>query len=259
MKRSLLIIIILCLGSIDLLAGELLISGVYQGKNLYIQNPSLPDSDGFCTIKAFVNHNEVVRNPTTSAYEINLSMVEIGEVVSIRILHHDGCKPVVINPQVIRKKNPFKFIRIDLKDNSLGWSSKGDFYGDYYYVEKRIGNKWIMIKSLKAKGEDLENTYVVGVMNSVGDNKYRIKCIQKGGEINYSPLVTYYSKDDPVTFYPVQVVDRIYLSRMADFEVLDVHGNLMASGKKKEIDVNNLSTGLYYLVIEDKTEKFYKK
>lgn len=240
-------------------AGEISISGVYQGKNLYIQNPANPDGDGFCTIKAFVNNKEVLLNPTTSAYEINLASLNLGQEVNVRIIHHDGCLPVVINPQVIKEKSPFKFVKIQLKDNSLSWTTFGDKKGDYYYVEKRIGASWIMIKSLKAKGLDDENSYSVGIMNSVGDNKYRIKCIQTGGLINYSPLVAYYSKKDPVTFYPVQVDDKIYLSRIADFEVLDVHGNILVNGKQKEINVNDFSAGLYYLIIEDKTEKFYKK
>ncbi|MFC2125273.1 T9SS C-terminal target domain-containing protein [Bacteroidota bacterium] len=257
-RLSLLLIIafLICGKSI---AGEIVITGIYNGKNLYIQNPAIPDKGGFCTIKAYVNDVEVVHNPTTSAYEVDLSSVSLGQEVSIKIVHHDGCKPVVINPQVIKEKNPFKFVMIQLKDNTLGWTTSGDKIGDYYYVEKRIGEKWIMIKSLKAKGKIEKNNYSIGIMNSVGDNKYRIKCIQTGGFINYSPLVTYYSKNTPVTFYPTQVDDKIYLSRIADFEVLDVHGALMANGKQKEINVNELSAGLYYLVLEDKTEKFYKK
>lgn len=259
MMRSALLLTILFLVYLQGTAGELIFTGIYQGKNLYIQNPSIPGSGGYCTIKAYVNDQEVVSSPTTSAYEIDLSSVRIGNQVIVRIVHHEGCKPVVINPQVLKEKNPFKFVKIQLKDNSLGWTSTGDQTGDYYYVEKRIGEKWIMIKSIKAKGEIGNNDYSVGIMNGVGDNKYRIKCIQKSGYIKYSPLVAYFSKDDPVTFYPDHVDDKIFLSRIADFEILDMHGNLMTNGKMKEIDVKDLSAGLYYLVIEAKTEKFYKK
>ncbi len=240
-------------------AEDLFINGTYQGKNLYIQNSNVSGTGKYCTIRAFVNDTEVVNIPMTSAYEIDLSSVEIGQKVTVRIEHHAGCIPVVFNPQVIREKKPFKFVRIELKDSSLGWTSSSDKIGDYYYIEKRIEEKWIMIKSLKAKGGIGNNDYSVGIMNSIGDNKYRIKCIQKEDNIIYSPLVTYYSKDDPVTFYPTRVDDKIYLSRIANFEILDMNGNLLTNGTQKEIDVNDLSAGLYYLIIEAEIKKFYKK
>lgn len=242
-----------------LYAGEIELSGVYQGKNLYIHNPAISPGGDFCTIRIFVNGEAVISNPTTSAFEVDLSSVNLGDSVTIKIVHHDECKPVIINPQVIKPKNQFRFLRIDLKSDELGWTTAGDQKGDCYYLEKRIADKWIMIKSLKAAGVAEENSYSVGIMNSIGDNKYRIKCIQSDGSIIYSPLVTYYSQDDPVTFYPTQVEDKIYLSRIASYEVLDVHGNLMTNGNEKEIDVNGLHSGLYYLILDDKTEKFYKK
>ena len=242
-----------------LYAGEIELSGVYQGKNLYIHNPAISPGEDFCTMHVIVNDQTVISNPTTSAFEVDLSSLNLGDPVTIKIIHHDECEPVIINPQVIKPKNQFKFLRIDLKSDELGWTTSGDQQGDYYYLEKRIADKWIMIKSLKANGIAEENSYSVGIMNSIGDNKYRIKYIQSDGSIIYSPLVTYYSKDDPVTFYPTQAEDKIYLSRIASYEVLDVHGNLMANGSEKVIDVNGLHSGLYYLIIDDKTEKFYKK
>jgi len=69
----------------------------------------------------------------------------------------------------------------------------------------------------------------------------------------------YYSEEDPITFYPTRVTDKIILSRETSYEVLDAAGNSVVQGTGSEIHVEDLNSGLYYLNINNKTEKFIKK
>ncbi|MFN0049023.1 MAG: T9SS C-terminal target domain-containing protein, partial [Cytophagales bacterium] len=62
-----------------------------------------------------------------------------------------------------------------------------------------------------------------------------------------------------VTFFPKRVANKIYLSRDADYEIIDGYGNPLMKGKGKEIVCETLSEGVYYLNIDNKTEKFLKK
>ena len=123
-----------------------------------------------------------------------------------------------------------------------------------------INDKWIIVQTTGTfQSEDTLTFYRVELVHEGGENLYRIKGILKDGDYIYSGLMNYISDQEPVSFYPERVTSKITLSRETDFEVLDVNGNLLVKGKEREISVENLSPGLYYLVIENRTEKFIKK
>ncbi|NJM94225.1 MAG: T9SS C-terminal target domain-containing protein, partial [Cytophagales bacterium] len=83
----------LFLPSCFLWAGELVIAGVYQGKNVYVQNPFTWDMKNFCTREVYVNDKLVLSNPKASAYEINLSAFQVNQPVVIKIIHENNCAP----------------------------------------------------------------------------------------------------------------------------------------------------------------------
>ena len=90
---------------------EYTVTGEYQGKNIYVQNPLSKDKLNFCTTEVYLNERLDKTSPKTSAYEIDLSHLEIGSPVFIKIVHKEGCKPKIINPQVIRSKSKFQFLQ----------------------------------------------------------------------------------------------------------------------------------------------------
>ena len=91
--------------------GELVISGVYMGKNVYVQNPSCGTASTFSTRMVYVNGILKVTNPTTSAFEVDLSNLSINTAIEIKIVYNENCTPEIINPQVIRPKNSFFFTK----------------------------------------------------------------------------------------------------------------------------------------------------
>ncbi len=238
---------------------EMTITGVYQGKNLYLQNPPLSNGLSFCTIAVYLNDELVISKPSTTAFEIDLSKSELNEPIVIRILHEATCVPKVINPQVIRQKSPFRFVDILPDSAGIHWVTEGEEEIIRYFIEKRINDNWIIVSSAEAGDAGNMNQYHVKLAHSSGVNQYRIKGIISGNEYVYSGIMNYHSGEAPVSFYPERVSSKITLSRETDYEVLDVHGNLLVKGKEKEISVEDLSPGLYYLVIENRMEKFIKK
>src|SRR6218665_1928906 len=86
------------------------IEGSYQGKNLYVQNPEDGDGFGFCATKVTVNGDVMPGGCSSNAFEIDFSLfnIEIGEPVFIVIEHSEGCKPKILNPEVLLPRSTFK-------------------------------------------------------------------------------------------------------------------------------------------------------
>lgn len=97
------------------------IEGSYQGKNLYVQNPEDADGFGYCATKVTVNGNIMPGGTALSAFEIDFSLfnVEIGEPVFIVIEHNDGCKPKILNPEVLLPRSTFNTVDISIQNNGM--------------------------------------------------------------------------------------------------------------------------------------------
>jgi len=238
---------------------EFTMAGEYQGKSIYVQNPLSSDKINFCTQEVYLNENLVIRYPKTSAFAIDLSGLNIGDPVFIKIVHSEDCVPKIINPQVIRSKSKFHFLNSSADAISLNWSTGGEIPAGIFYVEHYIQKKWVNIMEVQGKGSFESNQYIMKPDHHTGDNKYRIRYIQRDGKIFYSRVFVYFHDVEPVSFYPTLVTDKITLSIITDFEIHDSNDQEILKGRSKEIQLSNLKSGLYYLYIDNRKEKFVKK
>ena len=126
MKRSLLLSLFLLSSIVGVFAGELVVKGKYRGKNLFVRNPFNTATKAFCTNQVFVNDRLIFDYPELSAYQVDLSHLELGDLVVLRIEYKDDCEPVVLNPQAISFTNGFQFITAQSDNNSIHWSTKGE-------------------------------------------------------------------------------------------------------------------------------------
>ena len=234
-------------------------TGEYQGKNIYVQNPLSKDKINFCTSAVYLNERLINSSPKTSAFEINLSHLEIGGSVFIKIVHKEGCTPKIINPQVIRSKSKFKFLNVNADALSIHWVTVGELPYGKFFLEHYRNKKWGNIDIITGKGSFESNQYNIKPEHHTGDNKYRIKHVQNDGKIFFSRGFDYFNDVEPISFYPTLVVDKITLSRESDYAVIDSYGNQMTEGKGKEIELNSLKSGLYFLYVDNREEKFVKK
>jgi len=235
------------------------ISGVYQGKNIYVQNPFTSNMQDFCTEDVFVNDVKVMSNVKQSAFEIDLSSLNINDPVVIKITHKDDCKPRILNAQVIKPNSTFQFTSINIDHEIISWATKGEKAGGKFYLEQFIYNNWNTIKEIPSKGSATLNNYAVDEGHHSGTNKYRIKYQEREGVFFYSRVVEHSSLKDPVTFYPKRASTTLFLSRETDYEILDASSVLIKKGKGKEIPIEDLKSGVFYLNVDNKTEKFMKK
>jgi len=243
----------------DITAEEYTVTGAYQGRNLYVQNPLSSDRINFCTQNVYVNDELIISNPKTSAYEIDLEQYEVGDPLVIRIQHRSGCTPKIINPQVIRVKSRFRFLSVNADENEISWMTTGEYQEGVFSLELYEHHDWKVEETVYGKGNFEVNQYSVAPYYHAGENKLRIKYETENGKVFYSRVFDFFSNKEPVSFYPVRVTDKLFLSRKADYEVVDQAGNTVAQGNAREINCSNLQSGLYYLNIDNRTEKFFKK
>jgi hypothetical protein len=240
-------------------AQYLVVSGNYQGKNLYVQNPFTSNMKDFCTDEVYLNEVKIMDNIKSSAFEIDLSSLNLNDPVTVKIVHKDDCKPKVLNAQVIRTANNFQFLSFNVTEDEISWSTKGEKLGDKIFIEQYLYNNWVTIKEVPAKGSASSNHYNFPSNNHSGLNKYRIRFVEKEGSSYYSKTVEIISSKPEVTFFPKRVANKIYLSRAVDYEIVDGYGNPLIKGKGSEIVCEKLPEGVYYLNVDNKTEKFLKK
>lgn len=240
-------------------AGILTLSGVYLGKNFYIQNPFSSDMKTFCVQEVFINDVKVNADIKSSAFEIDLRFLKLNEPVNLKIVHKDDCVPKVLNPQVVKQNIVFQFVSISIDENFIKFVTKGENPAAKLYLEQFYNNSWNTVKEVPVKGQANGNMYQVDELHHTGINKYRLKYFEKNGRVFYSKVAEFTSGKGPVTFYPKRVATKVFLSRPVYFEVMDQTNHIVKKGRANEIDMADLSGGLYYLNFDNRIEKVLKK
>jgi len=189
--------LILTFSAQSLFAHEMLISGVYLGKNLYVQNPSCSEQSGFSIKYVYVNGNLKVENPTTSTFELDLSGFAVNTHLEIKIIYGESCAPQLINPQVIKPKDNFNFQRIAALNDSLTWETTGEKGIHKFLVEKRTSNDWLIIQACDGQGFT-RNLYSIKLNPTSGVNVFRLKYIDGNGRSWYSPAINYNAEKDAI-------------------------------------------------------------
>lgn len=247
--------------SAPLYSGEIVLSGTYQGKSVFVQNPFNHSTNAFCTKEVFVNDRKLFVAPQISAFKIDLTHLQLNDLVVIRITFDDGCMPRVVNPQVIQTPERFQFVSSQSDNQAISWSTAGEVPGGQFVIERYApGRKqWEVVRSLLSKGQMGTNQYAVQANHHKGENRYRIRYEDPEGVVIYSVELDYTSTESPITFYPLVATTKLTLSDSTSYTITDYYGKLVKEGEGKEIMVSELGPGEYYLNIQNRKEKFVKK
>lgn len=239
------------------LAGEITLTGVYQGKNIFVRNPYIPDQKKFCITGIYVNEVSLSNLPKTSAIQIDLSGFRLNEEITIRIIHNDVCQPLVVNPEAIKRARKFEFLYVQVDDLSINWITTGESPEGVFELEKLKWVGWVKQIQIPGKGQSDNNQYSIEAFHYTGDNTYKLTYTNKDGEIFTSEEASFYSLLDPIVLFPGEkVYDWISLSRETDYEIYNDYDTLMIKGFGDEINVSNLDYGDFYIVLEDEPVRF---
>jgi hypothetical protein len=259
-KTGWLLILILTAHFTSSWANEMILTGSYQGKDLFVQNPYNAITKNFCTEKVFVNDQLLLENPKISAYKVDMSYLKVDDLVVIRIIYSEGCQPSIVNPQVLKSRQDFQFLTVQTDHNSITWSAKGETPQGVYFLEQKWENKkWKVIDTIAVKAGMERNTYAIPPAHQKGENTYRIKYLSDKLSSIYSLEMQFTATDNYITFYPYIATIQLKLSDSTAYEITDFFGKMVKKGEGTEISVLDLKPGKYYLNIQNRKERFIKK
>lgn len=254
------IYLLLVLISISSLAqvqlGESNLTGVYQGKTLFIQNPFNSKTRDYCIDKIFINKDQLDINYKLSAIKLDFEGIDLFTPITIRIQHRDTlCSPVIINPEAVLFHTIFRFTGVSLTDSAFSWTTKGERGVGSFEIERLDGIRWKTIEVIDARGVYEGATYTLFPNLEDGANQYRIKYNYPRGSRTgylYSWEVDYDHYPEPVEFKPKSAKTRLYLSRAASYKIYDAGSKIVLEGAGTEIDVTVLRQGQYVIYFDDK-------
>jgi len=243
----------------EVLGQTLIAKGVYRGKNIYVQNPYIPVSKKYCITSIELNGRVVIAAPESSAVQVDLSGLQLDDDVTIIIHHFDECSPKVLNREVLDSGTNFHFVQTLADDASISWVTNGEEPGKAgFIVEKKKMQKWAPVAEVTAKGNLDANQYSIGIEYYSGLNEFRIHYLSADQD-QYSDEFSFYSAQDPISFFPVDDVDNLLsLSRSTDYIIKNANGKVVMQGVGMDINVEHLPYGEYTLIIENHEESFYK-
>jgi len=244
-------------------AESLVLSGIYQGKDLYVKNPFSGDGVGFCVFEVYVNGDLTRDEINSSAFAIDFNVlgIEVGSPVEIILNHKANCEPLVLNPESIKPHSTFTIQQIGVKGNVLSWSSQSESGSLPYIVEQYRWNKWVKSGEVEGKGSAGTHQYSFELSPYSGENKVRVKQLDYTLKPRYSESVTYTPSISKVAFEPKRVDSEIVFTGQTRYEIFDKYGNLVKTGYGKTVDVGTLAGGDDYYINYDSSfgETFRKK
>lgn len=256
MRLVLLFFLLSCL-SVSASAAEMLVTGIYRGTNLYLENPKA-STGSFCISRILLNDQPVSYSQTT-AIEVDLSALKYLDPIVLKIYHADDCTPRVVNMSAIRTEQMFQFTKIDVNSQHLVWETVGEKPESQFFILKYEHNEWVVESALDARGYDQQQLYELPARHHSGANKYRIRYMDITGKEFLSPEIDFTAEKETVQFYPRRASDFLYFTSPVKFKVLDQYGKELFSGEGKKADLKSLPRGLYYISFDNRTDSFFKK
>ncbi|MFO7790718.1 MAG: hypothetical protein R6V32_09120 [Bacteroidales bacterium] len=239
------------------------IKGVFQGKNLFVQNSLVDDKKGeFCIKSITVNGEKVPDEVRSSAFVVSLDRMglELGQDITIVFKHEDDCAPLVINPEVLKPLSTFELKNHEMKDGKLIYETTGESSKLTFFVEEYRWDRWLTIDEIEGYGGPGDNTYKVKVYPHNGKNMYRLKQVDHMNRVHYSDTMKYQLDIDPVKLKTKSVVtDEIVFSKETLYELYNSFGERVRFGGGAVIDVSDLSKGIYFLSYGDNVVEIEKR
>ncbi|MBL4706211.1 MAG: hypothetical protein JKY54_16915 [Flavobacteriales bacterium] len=255
--RNCLIILLLVVGLSSSYAqySQLSLEGKYQGKNIYITNPTKESGIGFCVDSIWVN-GAIYSFSKSSAFEINLQDMnfEMDDSVWVKIQHYWNCQPKVLTTGADFKIFEISNAHVSV-DSVLKWSCPRQDRLVCFRIEHFRWNKWVSIGDTCSNGN--RHSFDLATCDiHAGENKFRVVSgtIFKRGDVSAAAL--FQNKEEPIVYKWQRDIGKLDFSRATKWEIYDVYGDLKQIGRSTSVDCSDYETGMYYLNFDNQTSYF---
>jgi hypothetical protein len=252
---------LLALASIYSFAEVVVISGVYQGKDLYVQNPTTSSGVGFCVFEVLVNNNITSDEVNSPAFAVDLAAwgLKINDPVEVILRCKEKCEVKIINPQVIYPNSTFEVVSMAASaDGMLTWTTKNESSAIPYIIEQFRWNRWMKVGEIMGKGNIQNSDYAFQAKLHSGLNTFRIYQIDHKGQ-RVSQEVKVESATPAVNIKSTKINNTIDFSAETDFEIYSEYGSLVKSGRAATVDASKFFKGKYYVSFDNKAGAIVEK
>jgi len=254
--------LLLLIAILPCFAGNILLEGRYQQRNVFVINATSADGVGFCVYEVTVNGLVTSDEINSQAFEIDLTIygLKTGDPVTVVIKHKDGCTPKILNPGALEPAPAFVCTKIECSNTGmLSWETSGEMGRIPYIIQQFKWNKWVNVGEVMGNGTSGKNAYKFQAQLTSGLNKFRV--IQKSyeGDLRKSQTCEATGTAAPVTFKYDKKQKSIAFSAETSYEMYNIYGQIVKRGHGISVDCTALNKGEYYLSYDSKTERFIKK
>jgi hypothetical protein len=253
--RTCILFVMLLLSVAVLHAEVIVLNGVYQGKDLYVKNPTTSSGVGFCIFEIVVNGQITADEVNVPAFAIDLGSwkFKMGDPIEIVIRCKEDCAVKIINPEVIYPTSTFEVVSIQLSpEGQFVWKTDKEAASIPFSVEQFKWNRWVKVGEVKGLGVGGQREYVFQANLHSGVNQLRIQQVDHKGA-HFSDEVKTMSATPAVTIVSTKVAKNLDFSMDTDFEIYSEFGALVKTGRAKSIDMSNFPKGKYYVNFDNKT------
>ncbi|MCH2232763.1 MAG: hypothetical protein MK078_00820 [Crocinitomicaceae bacterium] len=243
------------------------VEGQYQGRNIVVQSPQSDDGFGFCITRVSVNGEAVSVDVNSSAFQINFDEfdLDVGDPVMIVFEHDEGCKPKLLNPEVLLPKSTFQLQSISCTpEGALSWSTTEESGKLTYYVEQYRWNKWVVIGEVDGAGTPELNNYLFYTVPHSGENKVRVSQVDNTGNKKPSKEVVFEAdilEPELNAINKQKIIEFVAGGKRVKtkYEIFDAYGNIVKKGYNSIVDYSNLKSGVYHVNYDNKTDRIIVK
>jgi hypothetical protein len=261
-KHILTLISILITLNCPLKATEILVlEGLYQGKNLFVQN-TIPESGvGYSIFEVTVNGNQTTDELNSWAIEVDLASLafNLGDSIVVRIKYKPGPQPKVLNPEVLLPLSTYEIVSQNITNQGVySWTTINENGKLTFIVEQFKWSRWVKAGEVYGVGLPTENTYTFTITPTSGKNKVRVSQLDFSKQYRHSKSLEFTSEVKEVKLKKLEGETKFIFSSKTLYEIHDYQDNLKMKGFNDQIDFSNLPKGPYYLYYDNKTTSFAK-
>jgi len=258
----LLFLLLLSMDVVESSAGNIVIEGRYQKKNIFVVNASAPDGVGYCIYQITVNSLVSSDDVNTQAFEIDLSLYKfkVGDPVTVIIKHKDGCLPRILNPGALEPSPSFECQRIECtRSGNLSWETLNEQGKIAFTIQQFKWNKWVSVGEVMGNGTPSKNNYNFQVQLTSGSNRFRVVQKSFDGDLRKSQNCDVQSDVEPVAMRYDKKSRKISFTAETNFELYNSFGQIVKRGRGIEVECMSLPKGDYFISYDCKTEKITRK
>jgi hypothetical protein len=243
------------------LSEVVIISGIYQGKDLYVQNPMTADSSGHCVFEVLVNGQITADQLNSASFAVDLAIWKLnaGDALEIVLRCKENCEVKILNPEVIYPSSTFEITSLTVSTTGeMEWSTEKETTPLNFVIEQFRWNKWINVGEVKGLGKLETCRYNFSVNLHAGTNTIRIYQLDHKGQ-HSSEEYKVESAYPEVKIKSLKVSDAIEFSSITQYEVISEFGALVTSGRGQTINTTKYTKGKYYVNFDNKVGAMVEK